>query len=174
LKKQKDDMNFKLVIFLVTIIPTIGNTQTKTYSNPVNKYKIDYLEDWLLKEENGRVTLYAPLESQTDNEYENLGINISTASGMTLEQCYKTYVTDGLPPAFKEFQKVEEGNWDINGHKAKWIEYKFKDGPKSITNLTCILVKNNKLFMLIGYSSTKKYSNHKDKFITMIKSFKLG
>jgi hypothetical protein len=167
------DMNFKIILFLLTIIPTIGNTQTKTYSNPDNKYKIEYFEDWLLKDENGRVTLYAPLESQTDKEYENLGINISSASGMTLEQCYKTYVTDGLPPAFKEFQKVEEGNWDINGTQVKWIEYKFKDGYKSITNLTCILVKNNRLISLVGYSSTKQFPNHKDKFVAMIKSFKL-
>ncbi len=73
----------------------------------------------------------------------------------------------------KDYEKIEEGNWDINGTKAKWIEYKMKEGPMSITNLTCVIVKNNKLYTLLGYSSTKKYPDYKEKFTTIIKSFKL-
>lgn len=166
-------MNPKLLFMLVTLIPTIGNAQAKTYTNSINKYSLEYSADWLLKETKGDVTVYAPLESQSDKEYENCGVNIYPALGMTLDQNYKTYSKD-LPSAFSEFQKVEEGDWELNGIKAKWMEVRFKDGPKSISNLICLLVNNDRLFILVGYSSTEKYPAHKEKFIAIMKSLKIG
>lgn len=138
----------------------------------MDKYVIEYSNDWLLRQNDGPVFLYAPLDGQNDKEYENLGINVNPASGMTVEQCYSKYVKD-LPSAFKDFQLIDEGNWNLNGAKAKWLECKFRDGSKSITNIICLVVNSDKLFVLVGYSSTAKYPVYKDSFATMIKSFKL-
>lgn len=166
-------MNISKLILVLILLPTFSFCQNKSYSNKIGKYKIGYFDNWNLKEEGEQIMLFAPSEGPNDLENENLGVSINSASGMNLEQCYKTYVTDALPQAFLAFEKIAEGNTEINGVKAKWIECKFKELGVSFTNLIYIMEKGNRLYILIGYVSTGKYPDYKDKFKSMIETFKL-
>lgn len=147
--------------------------QTKSYKNDLNKYAFEYFDDWELKEHANRVTVFAPSEGMFDNQGENLGISVSPIYGMTLETCYKRYIADDFPRNFKDYKKIEEGEVVLNGTKSKWIECKFTLDGMLVTNLIYTIVKNNKLYILIAYSSTKKYPMYKDKFVKIIETFKI-
>lgn len=163
---------FKLALISSLFVSGMAYGQSKVYSHPVEKYTVEYPQDWLLRQKEGVMNIYAPVDGPSDKEYENFGVSVYPASGMTAEQYYRTYVKD-LPSAFSQFEMVSEDDWELTGKKAKWLECRFHDGTRSITNLICLLVHRDRLFIMVGYSTSRMYPTYKDSFVAMMRSLTL-
>ncbi len=145
--------------------------QSKGYVNKSSQLEFKYFDNWTLEEMPGHVMVFAPSEGVTDHENENLGISIAPANGMSLDECYNTYVIHALPKALDQYNPISQGIEAINGSRARWIEIQFKakDGLLT-TNLIYVLVSNEKLYIIVAYSSTKKFSTYKEKFLSIIRT----
>lgn len=165
-------IKFFSLFFLLLCFCISCFSQDQVYTNSKNGYSIRYFSDWFVKEDNDNATsIYAPIDGNNDKEFENLAVSISSARGKNVDELYALYIKD-FPSAFDEYHSVEEGTWEIQGNKAKWLECTNKNGTSTMTNYLCLIVRNDRLFLLYGLSSTKRFPLYKGKFKAMMMSFK--
>ncbi|UZR99400.1 hypothetical protein [Chondrinema litorale] len=163
-----------LSIFLLTICSFQLFAQEKTYVDKERRFKFNYYKRWQLDIQENSITVLAPKENKKDIFNENWGVRVSEAKGLSLDEYYNLYITDSFQNTFEDYKKIDEGEMMLNGNKARWIECNYTDVYSRITNLVYLLAKDDKLYIIIAYSSTIAFDElYKEKFINMINTFEL-
>ena len=146
-------------------------SQTTIFKNDQYHYEFEYPNDWTIKDlGQSSADVIAPVEHPEEKERETLSVSSETTDGMTLEQCYKKYVSDWY---YDQYQgtTVAEGDADINGRKAKWMEYQYGD-KASMTTLVYLVHCGDRFFLINTLSSSKQYPKYKERFEGIVKTFK--
>lgn len=134
---------------------TIGLTPAKDWFNNPNGDEL-------------QVTLKAPAFSGYPIK-GNLGITKVLVYDWPLEQAWKDYVLQSLGE-LNEFEKIEEGTSEINGNKAKWIQFYNQDQGLKFQDLTVVFMEGDEMVIITCTSVPKYYSKIEGDFWSMIKS----
>ena len=169
-KSQLTHMKKYNIVLLTVLIGCSSFSQTKTFKNDRYNYSFSYPNDWALEDKKVYADIIAPDDHPEERGRERISISTDTTSGMTLEQCYKTYVTEWYREQFEGVIKAE-GSTTLNGRKAKWMEYQFERGGVSMTYLIYFIFCDDRFFLIDAVALTKRYPSYKRKFEAVINSF---
>jgi hypothetical protein len=136
-----------------------------------SRFSFSYPKGWSIEDNKSFVDVTAPLEHPEERGQERLTIVSGTTDGMTLEQCFKTYVLDEYRDQNQGIL-LGEGNVTINGKAAQWMEYKYGE-KSSMTTLVYLIYSSERFFLINTLSSSKRHPDYKVKFEGIVRSFKV-
>jgi hypothetical protein len=163
--------SFFSLVAVLTLIYRISLAQDLVYTNNTHNYTVNYFKGWFLKEDGDQITIYAPIDGPQDKDFENINISVAPSNGKSLDELYRLYTKD-LPKAFTDYRAVAEGEWKIDGARAKWLECTNKKGAKIMTNYLCLIVKDQRMFLFLGLASAARFPQYKEQFTAIMQSFK--
>ncbi len=171
----------KQFFLLFLILFTFSVTAQQAFENKKGGYKISVPEKWTVEQEGEITDVYAPDEGEMDTWRERLDISLTDANDLSLEEAFTFYIKDDLPPAYKNFAIVRQGEETIHGLYAKWVLFSFSGSGTvgetevsfTLYNLFYLVLKNNKLFMLNGIAEKDYFSKLESDYLKIIRSFQV-
>ena len=92
-------------------------------------------------------------------------------SNKSFDKWYQQW-TLGLSRSFPNFKKSEEGSLMIKNNKSKWIIFSSTEGALNVTHISYIINRSNKIFFIQGFTEGALFSEYKDDFEKIAKSFR--
>jgi hypothetical protein len=160
--------SISLSVLLLALLVSCGSQgQTELFNG--ERFSFRYPKGWTIEDKKSFVDVTAPEDHPEEKGRERLTVSSETTDGMTLEQCYKKYVSDWY---YDQYQGtiIADGNATINSRESKWMEYQYGE-KASMTTLVYLVYCGDRFFLISTLSSSKQYPNYKEKFKGMIDSF---
>jgi PsbP len=165
-------MKLNLPLLLSVLICCNSAGQTKVFKNDQYQYEFEYPNDWTVKDwGQSSADVIAPDDHNEIKAWARVSISSESTHGRSLDECFKTYVTDLYPEQEKDFKIIRQGAVILNGKKTKWIESKFEKGGTLFNHLDYMVFLGDKFFMVTCSASEKRYPSYKEKFKGIIDSF---
>jgi hypothetical protein len=156
-------MRIFVAILLGLCLGCVSSERMKTYYNDVLGYELKYPGHWTISDGGqGSVDVLG--------EKANLYVVSTPTDDLTFEQGYKLFVMDSFDQG-NQCVISASGTSQINGHKAKWIEYRYGD-QDSMTTLVYLIQANDRFYLINTLSTTDQYPKYKGTLEGIIKSFK--
>lgn len=159
---------FVSVLLIALIVSCVSQSQTQLFDG--ERFSFRYPKGWIIEDKKSFVDVTAPEDHGEEKGRERLTVSTEMTDGMTLEQCYRKYVSDWYYDQYNG-TIIAEGNADINGQEAKWMEYQYGE-KTSMTTLVYLIHGGDKVFMINTLSSSEQYPNYKERFKGIIDSFR--
>ncbi|NQZ78676.1 MAG: hypothetical protein HRT61_21560 [Ekhidna sp.] len=101
---------------------------------------------------------------------ENLQITYAFADGSTLDDFYKTYVSESFPEEFEGFKIIEEKSQTINGRKFKSILFNTRQYGREYQTIVYLTMNNDLGYAFIGTSTPSQMNSVASEFYDIISS----
>jgi PsbP len=160
------------IVFFGLLVCCSSAGQTKVFKNNHYHYEFEYPSDWTAKGDQ-HTDIIAPDDHSEIKAWAWVSISTESTRGRSLEECFKTYVTDWYPEQEKDFKVIREGAVTLKGKKAKWIESEFEKGGTLFNHLNYMVFLDDKFFMITCSASKKRYPDYKERFEGIVKTFKV-
>jgi hypothetical protein len=149
-------------------------SQTNTFTNDRYNYEFDYKSNWTIKDlGQSSVDVLAPDDDNENKAWAWVTINSELTNGKSLDYYFKIYLTDLYSEQEANFKIIREGIVTLNGKKAKWMESEFKKGNTMFKHLNYLIYTENRIFVITCSASKNRFSEYKDSFESIVKSFKI-
>jgi PsbP len=163
-------MKIAPIFFLCLLVCCNSAGQTKVFKNDLYEFK--YPSDWTIRGMQSTTDIIAPDDNSDVKAWAWATISRESTDGLSLDKCFKTYVTDYYPEQENEFKIIREGVATLNGKKAKWIESEFETVGIFKNQLIYMVIIGDNFFLIECSASKKRYPDYKEKFEGIVKSFK--
>lgn len=171
-------MRILLILFIFTSTSSIAQ---QIYENKSGGYKIAVPEGWSIRTDQTTTDLLAPEDGPLDTWQEFLGVSISEANGLSLDESFDYFIGEDFPSYYPQFKIIKQGEEIINGMRARWVVYSFSNATQAggsevsatLNNLFYLILKDDVLYYLNGIAETSLYPKYEEKYLSIIRSFSL-
>jgi hypothetical protein len=169
---------FFLFFFVFSAFSAIAQ---QVFENKKGGYKIFVPEKWIVEQDGEITDVYAPDEGEMDTWKERLEISLTGANDLTLDEAFTFYIEVDLPPAYKNFAIVRQGEETFHGLQAKWVLFSFSGSGTvgetevsfTLYNLFYLKLKDNKLFLLNGIAEKDYFAKLESDYLKIVRSFQI-
>lgn len=147
--------------------------QERVY-NSDKTFSIIPLKYWEDHSKETSLVFAQPLENNSDIFQENIRFNEHPANGKNLNELWDMYVLKDFPKSFDNYKMIEMWDSNINGKKAKWIDFTNTENNIKYRNLVYMLVENNRTYYIVCTAIDDKYLQVEKEFRQMINSFEIN
>jgi len=170
------------ILSLVILISCAATAQSRVFENTEGKYKISIPANWKERVDGTTTDVFAPDDGDMDVWQEFVGVSLSEANGLSLEEVFTFYMKEDFPGYYKNFKVERSGDEIINGQKMKWMVYSFTSSttvngkPQTATlyDIFYLTVKKETLYSLNAIAEKGFYPKLEPGFLSIIRSFQLN
>jgi hypothetical protein len=162
-------MKKSLLLSFLTIMTVVSFGQR--VFNLGKTFSIIPVENWQNFSSQNSLVFAQLNQGQKDNYQENIQINEYPANGLTLTECWESFIIRDFPSAFENYKMLEMWDANINGKQAKWIMFTNTVEGISFQNLVYMLVENNKMYYIICTGEYEYFKQNESDFKKMINNF---
>ena len=165
--------SYKQILFILFLLLSSYCTfsQSNEVINEQGNYSIQNLKNWSVAKDGDKTTIQR--KKQLLGYSEGISISVSPSRDMDLSETYNKYVIDDFPNQFEDFVLLDEGNKLLNGVESKWFKFTYREGKYLFKDMVYLLIKRNKLFIIVCVSTPEKYNKYENSFIETVNTFKI-
>jgi serine/threonine-protein kinase len=143
-----------------------------TYTDPTNKYSMQYPKEWSQKAQNNAILFLSPKEDAQDQFQENVNIMLQDLSSqpMTLEQ-YTEMSRQQLVQTFGANSILSQGNTTIAGQKAQYMVYNFSYQGRHLKIKGVWFIKGKTAYLFTYTAEPSQYAKYEQTATEIINSF---
>lgn len=160
---------------LITLFLMLGLYQpaTVTYTNTGNKFKMDYPNNWVQKDNGNTILFLSPKENSSDTFQENVNVMLQdlTGQGIDLEKYIditKKQITENVGPSAQMTIK----DISFSGQKAKEIIFNMNYSGRNLKVKQYVFIKLNLAYLFTYTAEQSKFDKYEPVSTTLINSFR--
>ena len=170
---------FLFFTVLLFIVLGVNGCSTKSppepgrYYNKNKGFSIKFPDDWVTGEGYKGTTVIAlsPPEDSNDQFHEYVSVVVEEGYMSSLEVYFKGNI-ENLKKLMKDYRFYEEGQMTINQNDVRWIVYSCTPETYNLKIIAYVLFKNSRGYIVSCVASPDKFSQFKDQFKEIAKTFR--
>lgn len=146
--------------------------QQRVY-NSSKKFSFVPIKNWENHSKDSSLVFAQSSQGILDLYLENIQIKTFSTNGETLDEIWNSWVIKDFPISFINYKVMKTGISNINGKKAKWVDFKNRDNNLNFRNITYFIVDNNVLYYILCLSLESDFEKTENDFIKMINTLEI-